>query len=290
MPEEGFMISFNKANTPKIVKPQEKNHDNPDWIKCPSCRSLQYAKQLEENLSVCPKCNHYFKLTASRRIEVLLDDGTFEETNADLSSFDILGFSDTKPYTIRLEEGIKKTHHLEAIITGLGKIEGNTVALGVMDFEFVGGSMGIVVGEKIVRLADKARLHQVPLIIVSSSGGARMQEGIFSLMQMARTSAAIGKFQENKGLYISILTNPTTGGVSASFAFLGDIIIAEPASIIGFAGARIIEQTTKQKLPPGFQTAEFLLEHGQIDKIVERKNMKKMLARLLQFYSRGKLT
>lgn len=288
MPEEGLMISFNKGNTPKVVKPQEKNFENPDWIKCPSCRSLQYSKQLEENLSVCPKCNFYFKLSAAKRIGMLLDEGSFEETNAELSSFDILGFSDTKPYTVRLEEGIQKTRHREAIVTGLGKIDRHSVALGVMDFEFVGGSMGIVVGEKIVRLADQARLHQIPLIIVSSSGGARMQEGIFSLMQMARTSAAIGKFQEHNGLYVSVLTNPTTGGVSASFAFLGDIIIAEPASIIGFAGARIIEQTTKQKLPPGFQTAEFLLDHGQIDKIVERKNMKKMLARLLLFYAKGK--
>jgi acetyl-CoA carboxylase carboxyl transferase subunit beta len=283
------MISFSKGNTPKIVKPQEKNIENPDWIKCPSCRSIQYAKQLEENLSVCPKCNFYFKLSASKRIEILLDENTFEETDTDLSSFDILKFSDTKPYTQRLEEGIQKTNHLEAIITGLGNIENTRVAIGVMDFDFVGGSMGIVVGEKIVRLADKARLNHTPLILVSSSGGARMQEGIFSLMQMARTSAAIGKFQEQGGLYISILTNPTTGGVSASFAFLGDIIIAEPASLIGFAGARVIEQTTKQKLPAGFQTAEFLLEHGQIDKIVERKNMRKLLARLLQFYSKGKM-
>ncbi|MDD4663568.1 MAG: acetyl-CoA carboxylase, carboxyltransferase subunit beta [Caldisericia bacterium] len=282
------MISFSKGNTPKIVKPQEKNIENPDWIKCPSCRSIQYAKQLEENLSVCPKCNFYFKLSASKRIEILLDENTFEETDTDLSSFDILKFSDTKPYTQRLEEGIQKTNHLEAIITGLGNIENTRVAIGVMDFDFVGGSMGIVVGEKIVRLADKARLNHTPLILVSSSGGARMQEGIFSLMQMARTSAAIGKFQEQGGLYISILTNPTTGGVSASFAFLGDIIIAEPSSVIGFAGARIIEQTTKQKLPAGFQTAEFLLDHGQLDKIVERKNMRKLLTRLLQFYSKGK--
>jgi len=282
------MISFSKGNTPKIVKQQEKNIESPDWIKCPSCRSIQYAKQLEENLSVCPKCNFYFKLAASKRIEILLDENTFEETDTDLSSFDILTFSDTKPYNQRLEEGIQKTNHLEAIITGLGNIDNTRVAMGVMDFDFVGGSMGIVVGEKIVRLADKARLNEVPLILVSSSGGARMQEGIFSLMQMARTSAAIGKFQELGGLYISILTNPTTGGVSASFAFLGDIILAEPASLIGFAGARVIEQTTKQKLPAGFQTAEFLLEHGQIDKIVERKNMRKLLARLLHFYSKGK--
>jgi acetyl-CoA carboxylase carboxyl transferase subunit beta len=283
------MISFSKGNTPKILKQQEKNADNLDWVKCPSCRSIQYAKQLEENLSVCPKCNYYFKLSAEERVRLLVDEGFWEETDADLTSFDILHFTDTKPYTKRLEDGIQKTNHQEAILTGIGKIETLSAAIGVMDFNFVGGSMGIVVGEKIVRLADKARLHQIPLIIVSSSGGARMQEGIFSLMQMARTSAAIGRFQENNGLYISILTNPTTGGVSASFAFLGDIIIAEPASIIGFAGARIIEQTTKQKLPPGFQTAEFLLDHGQIDKIVERKNLKKMLARLLQFYSKGML-
>lgn len=283
------MISFSKGNTPKVVIRQEKKSENPDWIKCPSCRSIQYAKQLDENLAVCPKCNFYFKLSASKRIELLLDESSFVETETDLSSFDILKFSDTKPYPQRLEEGIQKTNHLEAILTGIGKIESIPVAIGVMDFDFVGGSMGIVVGEKIVRLADKARQNNTPLILISSSGGARMQEGIFSLMQMARTSAAIGRFQRQGGLYISVLTNPTTGGVSASFAFLGDIILAEPASLIGFAGARVIEQTTKQKLPAGFQTAEFLLEHGQIDKIVERKNMRKLLARLLQFYSKGQV-
>jgi len=281
------MISFSKGNTPKILKQQEKNADNPDWIKCPSCRSIQYAKQLEENLSVCPKCNYYFKLSADERIKLLLDEGFWEELDASLSSFDILHFTDTKPYAKRLDDSILKTNHQEAILTGIGKIETLPVAIGVMDFDFVGGSMGIVVGEKIVRLVDKAALNHTPLVLVSSSGGARMQEGIFSLMQMARTSAAIGTFQKQGGLYLSILTNPTTGGVSASFAFLGDIIIAEPASLIGFAGARVIEQTTKQKLPAGFQTAEFLLEHGQIDKIVERKNMRKLVARLLHFYNKG---
>jgi len=229
-------------------------------------------------------------MTALERIELLLDPDSFFEMFSDMESFDILGFDDSKKsYSQKLQEAEQKTGLKEAIITGEGLIDGHKVCIGVMEFDFIGGSMGIVVGEKVFRLAEYANEHNLPLIIVSASGGARMQEGMFSLMQMARTSAAIGKFRNNNGLYISVLTNPTTGGVSASFSFLGDIIIAEPKALIGFAGARVIEQTTKQKLPPRFQTAEFLLDHGLIDKIVERKFLKKMLSKILTFYERSRV-
>lgn len=284
------MISFNRNNEPKIIKPWNPVPTNsPEWLKCSNCKNLIYAKQLKENLNVCPKCNYYFKMSAIERIELLLDLDSFSELFSDMRSFDILGFDDgKKPYSQKLKEAEQKTSLKEAIITGEGLIDRHKVCIGVMEFDFIGGSMGVVVGEKVFRLAEYATEHNLPLIIVSASGGARMQEGMFSLMQMARTSAAIGKFKNNNGLYVSILTNPTTGGVSASFSFLGDIIIAEPNALIGFAGARVIEQTTKQKLPPNFQTAEFLLDHGFIDKTVERKFLKKMLSKILTFYERSR--
>jgi len=280
------MIPFNRSNESKIIKPwSPMPTDSPEWVKCSNCKALIYSKQLKENLAVCPKCNYYFKMSARERINLFTDPDSFRELYSDLKSFDILGFDDgKKSYSQKLIETEEKTGLNEAIVTGEGLIEGHKVAIGVMEFDFIGGSMGIVVGEKVFRLTEYAFAKNLSLIIVSASGGARMQEGIFSLMQMARTSAAIGKFKNNGGLYISVLTNPTTGGVSASFSFLGDIIIAEPGALIGFAGARVIEQTTKQKLPPRFQTAEFLLEHGLIDKIVERKFLKKMINRILTFY------
>lgn len=285
------MIPFNRNNEPKIIRPWNPvPTDSPEWLKCTNCKTLIYTKQLKENLNICPKCNYYFKMTARERIDLLLDPNSFFEMFSDMESYDILGFDDgKKSYSQKLKEAEQKTGLKEAIITGEGLISGHKVCIGVMEFDFIGGSMGIVVGEKVFRLAEHATEQNLPLIIVSASGGARMQEGMFSLMQMARTSAAIGKFKNNNGLYISILTNPTTGGVSASFSFLGDIIIAEPNALIGFAGARVIEQTTKQKLPPRFQTAEFLLEHGFIDKIVERKFLKKMLSKILTFYERSRV-
>ena len=286
--KEGNMISFNRSNKPTIIREQETIKTS-DWVKCPSCKSITYQKQLEENMQICPKCNFYFKMNAKQRISLLLDEGTFQEINPDLKSFDILGFEDTKSYAKRLEDSMQKTSLNEAILTGKASVENNPLAIGIMEFEFVGGSMGVVVGEKIVRLAEYAHKENLPLLIISSSGGARMQEGMFSLLQMARTSGAIGRFQQNNGLYISLLTNPTTGGVSASFAFLGDIILAEPGATIGFAGARVIEQTTRQKLPPKFQTSEFILDHGQIDKIVERKHIRRLLGRILTFYKRGSI-
>ena len=285
------MIPFNRNNEPKIIRPWNPvPTDSPEWLKCTNCKTLIYTKQLKENLNICPKCNYYFKMTARERIDLLLDPNSFFEMFSDMESYDILGFDDgKKSYSQKLKEAEQKTGLKEAIITGEGLISGHKVCIGVMEFDFIGGSMGIVVGEKVFRLAEHATEKNLPLIIVSASGGARMQEGMFSLMQMARTSAAIGKFKNNNGLYISILTNPTTGGVSASFSFLGDIIIAEPNALIGFAGARVIEQTTKQKLPPRFQTAEFLLEHGFIDKIVERKFLKKMLSKILTFYEKNRV-
>lgn len=283
------MIPFSRNNEPKIVKPQNPiPTDSPEWVKCSNCKSLIYLKQLKENLNICPKCNYYFKISAQERLKLLIDENTFKELFSELRSVDILGFDDgKKSYSQKIAESEEKTGLNEAIITGEGFLEKHRVAIGVMEFDFIGGSMGVVVGEKVLRLAEYALAENIPLIIVSASGGARMQEGMFSLMQMARTSGAIGRFRNNGGLYISVLTNPTTGGVSASFSFLGDIIIAEPGALIGFAGARVIEQTTKQKLPPKFQTAEFLLEHGFIDKIVERKFLKKMLGKILNFYERG---
>lgn len=281
------MISFNRSAIPVKIKEQE-TIQSTDWIKCPSCKTITYHKQLAENLQICPKCNYYFKMNAEQRLNLLVDEGTFIEINKELSSHDILGFIDSKPYHKRIIDAEEKTKLKEAIITGTATIEGHSLALGVMEFEFIGGSMGVVVGEKILRLAELAATKSMPLFIVVSSGGARMQEGMFSLLQMARTSGAIGRLQQNNNLFITLLTNPTTGGVSASFAFLGDIILAEPGSTIGFAGARVIEQTTRQKLPPKFQTAEFLMDHGQLDKIVERKHLKRLMGRILSFYFRGR--
>ncbi len=278
---------FQKKSTPKRVQTREEVYSKKNWIKCPKCGILIYEKQLKENFNVCPKCEYLFKLDTESRIKLLFDTDSFQEMFTDIHPKDVLSFTDRIPYSQRLCEAKEKAAAEEAIRVGTGKIDSCTIAVGIMDFQFIGGSMGMVVGEKIVRITEYANTHHLPLLIVSSSGGARMQEGMYSLLQMARTSSAIGEFQKNNGLYISLLTHPTTGGVSASFAFLGDIILAEPAALIGFAGPRVIEQTTKQKLPAGFQTAEFLLEHGQIDKIVKRKSMKQCLSSLFQFYTRG---
>ncbi len=251
------------------------------WVKCNHCREIIYRKELERNLRVCPKCDYHFPITVDERIALLLDEGSFKEWDAELAPTDPLGFRDTQRYRDRLKAAQEHTGRRDAMVSGIGTIDGQTVALCVFHFGFLGGSMGSVVGERIVRVAERAEGSRLAMLVVTASGGARMQEGILSLMQMAKTSAAIGRLQRAGLPYISILTDPTYGGVSASVATLGDIILAEPKALIGFAGPRVIEQTIKQQLPVGFQRAEFLLEHGMIDRIVERKKMKATLASLL---------
>jgi acetyl-CoA carboxylase carboxyl transferase subunit beta len=251
------------------------------WVKCNHCREIIYRKELDRNLKVCPKCDYHFPITVDERIGLLLDEGSFKEWDAELSPGDPLGFRDTQRYRDRLKAAQEQTGRRDALVSGTGAVSGQAVALCVFHFGFMGGSMGSVVGERIVRAAERAEANRTPLVVVTASGGARMQEGILSLMQMAKTSAAVGRLQRAGLPYVSILTDPTYGGVSASIATLGDVILAEPKALIGFAGPRVIEQTIKQQLPPGFQRAEFLLEHGMIDAIVERKKMKGTLASLL---------
>jgi acetyl-CoA carboxylase carboxyl transferase subunit beta len=251
------------------------------WVKCDSCREIIYKKEIENNLKICPKCNYHFRISAKERILLLVDEDSFTEIDAGLSSTDPLDFRDKVPYRERLEENKKKSELEEAALSGEATIEGHPVVVVIMDFSFMGGSMGSVVGEKVVRAAEAALEQKKPLVTVASSGGARMQEGIFSLMQMARVSAAIARLSDSGGLYISVLADPTFGGVTASFAMLGDIIIAEPRSLIGFAGQRVIEQTIKQQLPDDFQRAEFLLDHGMIDAVVDRKELRKTLGQII---------
>lgn len=254
------------------------------WVKCYKCGEAIFARDLEANQKVCPKCNYHFKLSSAERLEQLLDPKSFKVTNLKIKSTDFLNFVDSKSYTQRIESTIVKSSLSDAISTGTGKIGGFDIAIGVMDFAFMGGSMGSVVGEKIARLIELAIEKKIPVIIFSSSGGARMQEGIMSLMQMAKTSAALGRLRENRLPYISVLTDPTTGGTSASYAMLGDINIAEPGALICFAGPRVIEQTIRQKLPPGFQRAEYLLEHGMLDIVCQRDKMKDTLTKLLKWF------
>lgn len=254
------------------------------WIRCEACKRLVYKKAMEERLNVCPECNHHFRIPARRRIEMTLDEGSFEELWADMQPADPLEFTDRISYRERVAAEQKKTGLKEAALVGLGRIDGKEVVFGVTDSNFIMGSMGSVMGEKIARAAEKAAEERLPLIIVSGSGGgARMQEGMFSLMQMAKTSAAISRLHDSGGTFISILTDPTMGGVMASYASQGDIIIAEPGALIGFAGPRVIQQTIKKTLPPGFQSAEFLLEHGFIDMIVSRQDMKRELSRIIDY-------
>ncbi len=251
------------------------------WVKCNHCNEIIYRKEVERNRDVCPKCNYHFRISARRRIEITIDEGTFTELFENIAPVDALGFMDMKRYTDRITAAQQKTELKDAIICGEGSIEGRRLMLGVFEFSFMGGSMGSVVGEKITRLFERAMEEGVPVVIFASSGGARMQEGILSLMQMAKTSAAIERLRRKAIPYISVLTDPTTGGVTASFATLADVIIAEPRALIGFAGPRVIEETIRQKLPEGFQRAEYLLEHGMVDMIVERKKMRQTLSRLI---------
>ncbi|MCC6543019.1 MAG: acetyl-CoA carboxylase carboxyltransferase subunit beta [Nitrospirae bacterium] len=255
------------------------------WIKCNYCREIIYRKEVEKSSMVCPKCKYHFYISVEDRIALIIDDGSFKEMDGSIYSLDPLEFKDSVKYKDRIKNYQKSTGYADAFIYGEGKINELPVIVGIFNFKFMGGSMGSVVGEKILRAAETSMNTKFPLIIVSASGGARMQEGILSLMQMAKTSAALSRLSEMGIPYISILTDPTFGGVTASFAMLGDIIIAEPKALIGFAGPRVVEQTIKQQLPDGFQRAEFLLEHGMIDMIVERKKLKDTLSKVITFFS-----
>jgi len=269
-----------------IVKVAKKRDIPSDlWTKCEACKELVYNKKLDENLKVCPKCNFHFTLGAEERIKTILDEGSFKEMDAGMESLDPLGFEGTKTYKEKLRKDQEVTNSKEAVITGEGTINGTPVVIGVTDSRFIMGSMGSVVGEKITRAIEYSTKTRYPLVIISGSGGgARMYEGMFSLMQMAKTSAALSRHDEAGCLFISILTNPTMAGVMASFASLGDLIIAEPKALIGFTGPRVIEQTIRQKLPAGFQKSEFLLQHGLIDMIVHRKNMKDTLSKIISYF------
>jgi acetyl-CoA carboxylase carboxyl transferase subunit beta len=251
------------------------------WAKCEECDEIVYRQELEKNLNVCPNCGHHMAWPARARLAGLLDPGSFEEFDKELEPTDPLGFTDTKKYKDRIKSSKRLLNEPDAFVGGVGRIEGHQVSLGAFVFEFMGGSMGSVVGEKVARVFERAIELNCGAIVFSASGGARMQEGIFSLMQMAKTSAAIARFRETKKPYISVMLHPTTGGVAASFAWLGDVIIAEPKALIGFAGPRVIEQTIRQKLPEGFQRSEFLLEHGMIDAIVHRRDLRAKLGQLL---------
>jgi acetyl-CoA carboxylase carboxyl transferase subunit beta len=252
------------------------------WTRCNNCRRILYKQDIIDNLYVCPSCNFHFRLTAQERLHLILDEDKYELLDEQILPLDPLKFEDTVKYSRRLKDNQKKTLLAEAVINARGKIGGIKIILSVMDFSFMGGSMGSVVGEKISRAAERALQEKIPLIIVSASGGARMQEGVLSLMQLMKTSAAIAKLDEAGIPFISVLTDPTTGGVTASFAMLGDINIAEPNALIGFAGPRVIEQTIKEKLPRGFQRSEFLLSHGMLDDVVERKNLRSYLIKALR--------
>ena len=270
----------------KVKKPlkAEDRRDVPTDVfdKCARCGGILYAEKLANNLQVCPDCGHHFRATAERYVEILLDEGSFEEMDRDIGSADPLGFNDLMPYLDRLAAAEANVGRKEAVLSGTGTLEGMGVTLAVMDFRFVGGSMGSVVGEKIARAGRLALDHEEPFIVVSASGGARMQEGIYSLMQMAKTSAVLARLHEAGLPYIAVLTDPTTGGVTASHAMLGDVNLAEPGALIGFAGPRVIEETIRQELPDGFQRSEFLLRHGMVDRVVDRRQLKSEVATLLR--------
>ena len=257
------------------------------WVKCEGCRQIIWKKDLEDNLNVCPKCEKHFRIDAGTRLALLLDENQYETFDGNLSSTDPLKFVDLKPYSTRLRQAQHDTGLKDAVINAQGKLLGRPVVASVMEYAFIGGSMGAVVGEMITRAVERALNSKTPLIIVSASGGARMMEGVVSLMQLAKISAALARLDKAKIPYISLLTDPTTGGVTASFAMLGDLNIAEPGALIGFAGPRVIEQTIRQKLPAGFQRSEFLLEHGMLDAVVARKELKPYIARALDFMVGG---
>jgi len=280
---------FNNQKKEKLVS-QKLEIPSDLWVKCYNCGEILYLKELINNYKVCTKCNYYFRLTPEERITFTLDKDSFIEKYQNIKPLDFLEFSDTASYANRLLKAQKKTKRNDAVLVGEAKINNEPINVGVMDFDFMGGSMGSVVGEKLTRLFEDAVENKFPVIVFTASGGARMQEGIISLMQMAKTSAALSKLAEAKVPYIVILTDPTTGGTTASFAMLGDIIIAEPNALISFAGPRVIEQTIKQKLPPGFQRSEFLREHGFVDMVIERKDLKETLAKSIKMLKGNKKT
>jgi acetyl-CoA carboxylase carboxyl transferase subunit beta len=257
------------------------------WVKCDSCRQIIWKKDLEDNLNVCPKCDKHFRIDARSRLSQLLDDGQYDAFDGNLVSTDPLKFVDLKAYSSRLKQARHDTGLTDAVINAQGKLNGRPVVMSAMEYAFIGGSMGAVVGEVITRAIEKSADTKHPLIIISASGGARMMEGVISLMQLAKISAALGRLDELKVPYVSVLTDPTTGGVTASFAMLGDLNIAEPGALIGFAGPRVIEQTIRQKLPQGFQRSEFLLEHGMLDAVVHRRDLKPYLSRALEFMAQA---
>jgi len=277
------MAWFNRVRKP-IAAPADKAVRVPEglWVKCPGCDEALYNKDLGASLHVCARCGHHFRVTATERLRMLLDD-VWEEHDRGLRSTNPLAFTDTKPYGDRLRAGQEATGQRDAVITATGRLDGIEVVVAAMEYGFIGGSMGVVVGEKITRAIERAIARRLPVVIVSCSGGARMMEGTLSLMQMAKVSAALARLDREGLAFISVLTDPTTGGVTASFAMLGDLNIAEPGALIGFAGPRVIEQTIRQKLPEGFQRSEFLLEHGMIDMVVDRRRLKPVIADALRF-------
>jgi acetyl-CoA carboxylase carboxyl transferase subunit beta len=270
-----------KAGQPQAT--QDKRVPEGLWMRCPDCENMVYRKQVDDGFGLCPDCSYHFRLTARKRIAMLADEGSFEEYLKDIRSNDPLKFTDRKPYADRLAAAQRETGELDAAVVGRCYIRGRPTVLGALNPDFIMGSMGSVVGEKVTHAIEKATEQSLPLVLVSTSGGARMMEGIISLMQMAKTSAALSRLDDAGGLYISVLVNPCTAGVAASFAFLGDVIIAEPHALIGFAGPRVIFQTMKRELPDGFQTSEFLLEHGFIDRIVPRENLRSDIASIIDY-------
>src|SRR5438874_11056007 len=282
-PPSSTETAFTKK--PKLGATKSRKRDIPEglWTKCPKCSNMVFDKELDENLKVCSHCGHHFQIGARERIHSLVETCSFEEMDSDMASVDVLEFTGVASYKEKLEAYQRTTGLKDAVITGIGRLGEFRIALGVMDFSFLGGSMGSVVGEKLTRLIEAATEKELPLVIISTSGGARMYEGMFSLMQMAKTCAALAYHAKRKLPYISVLTHPTTAGVMASYASVGDLIIAEPGAMIGFAGPRVIKDTTQAELPPGFQTAEFLLDHGLIDAIISRKEMKQQLGDYLSF-------
>ena len=277
------MAWFRREHTPLARADQESRVPEGLWVKCGSCKEILYRKDVVKNFSVCPKCGFHFRISAPERL-LMLFDGPFVEFDEGLASADPLKFVDTKAYAKRLSDGKAKTNASDAVICAHGPLGGITTVVAAMEYAFIGGSMGVVVGEKVTRAAERALAERLPLVVVSCSGGARMMEGTLSLMQMAKISAALSRLHEARLPFLSVLTDPTTGGVTASFAMLGDLTIAAPGALIGCAGPRVIEQTIRQKLPEGFQRAEFLLEHGMVDMVVDRRELKKTLARSLKFF------
>jgi acetyl-CoA carboxylase carboxyl transferase subunit beta len=277
------MTWFRREQSPLPPREQESRVPEGLWVKCASCKEITYRKELVKNLGVCPKCSFHFRIPARERLEMLFDS-KWEEFDGGLKSADPLEFVDTKAYSSRLEDGKAKTDLHDALVSAAGPMGGIPTVIAAMEYGFIGGSMGVVVGEKVTRAIERALDAKQPLVVVSCSGGARMMEGALSLMQMAKISAALARLHDARLPFLSVLTDPTTGGVTASFAMLGDLNIAEPGALIGFAGPRVIEQTIRQKLPEGFQRSEFLLEHGMLDMVVDRRELKKTLVRCLHFF------